>query len=74
MTDDLLCAALARSIAVRLPLWSEDELRALDLVALTIESIRHGDGRDWLRRMATGPGDLAATAARRDQVDLAEAG
>lgn len=58
MPDDLLRAALARSIAARLPLWSEEELRALDVVALTFEAIRHGDGRDWLRHVATGPGDI----------------
>lgn len=58
MPDDLLCNALARGIAVRLPLASEGELRAVDVVLQTLEAIRHGDGRDWLRRLATGPGDV----------------
>lgn len=58
MAYDLLCAALARSIAVRLPLASHEELRAFDVVLQTLEAIRHGDGRDWLRRVATGPGDV----------------
>lgn len=58
MPDELLCTALARSIAVRLPLASHDELRAVDIVLQTLEAIRHGDGRDWFRRVATGPGDV----------------
>lgn len=58
MPDELLCTALVRSIAVRLPLASHDELRVTDIVLQTLEAIRHGEGRDWLRRVATGPGDV----------------
>jgi hypothetical protein len=58
MSHDLQRTAIARSIAARLPLASLDEIRLLDVALETIEAIRHGDGRTWMRRVATGPGDV----------------